>query len=286
MNDAIVFEFENDDGRAVLLQPQIVDSLAVSLIQIIGTLITAFDGEQHAPEILLAAADRGSLRLAYKAVITEIDGRTGIRIGVVANAAALLAAIYGGLWYTGTHLGFLKPTIEPQSKEQVFSSETRKLLAANTALRDQIDAMVKTAVDSRVDRVLLRLPGEATCELRSEGSGSGQFLGSRAEPIASRQVQSSRLTLTSRKIKVKYNGHEMDLPVGLSFIPGPSSEVDVRVLVVWESGYDPSPASQEMEISGSFISLSEVNLEVLQSIEMDDRSINGILVVKTRRVDG
>ncbi|PTW44682.1 hypothetical protein C8J25_109112 [Sphingomonas faeni] len=285
LNDVIVFEFENNDGRTVLLDPAIVNELCEALSNVMRTLVEALGQGEADIKYYIVAADRGSVRLALKGIMKRFNGEYGESLENAANVSTLMQSLGPLLITAGLSFGFFISKDDAQARQKTVSVEVSANVVDNAQVLNGIDHLARTALSAGANRVEIRVPDESTCLLNVDAPNSPRFLGIHAQPVDAQEFKNARLELSGRTLDVEYQGKPLKALVG-TIKPAPYDTGSIAVVVIWASRFDPPEDNEVVEVSGSFIPNSSGAFKAVGTIHPSDRSIAGVAVVRTRRFDG
>lgn len=300
-NDTIILEFVNDGDREVLLKPSVIPEIAQALT---SSLIALGQIRGGMPEftLYLAAADRGSLRIAFKAVVgLSISEDERVRLADAKTGAEVLAIVAAGLVWCGVQFGVFTPdgpSPETPSAEVAQSAETG---ARNVELRKSMDAFAMIAKGSGADRVIIRVPDAPSCLIADQSDISADNIGSLGDEItfpnalkvrgklAIDPAISFRMSGTTPNYVGEVNAYSanFDLENFENPIGGGSPELGlIRVIVIWESVRPvPHIGDGKVQITGVMHHVRGHHLTPMEAVPSWARQAQAILYVKTMLVE-
>lgn len=164
-NDLVVFEFSNGDPRAeVFLRPETVSEVAGILSELVSNWLKYYEPEETKFEILLAAVDRGSIKLAYLVKFAEGANTVIDFIGKVAPIL-ITAGVAGGVFV---------PLGGASSKEESHQASPEYV----SACADGLQKLVRTAATSGAEQVSLSIAGCGEVRISDENSRDPTLIGS------------------------------------------------------------------------------------------------------------
>ncbi|MEH6683034.1 MAG: hypothetical protein V7664_00905 [Qipengyuania sp.] len=125
-NDLVIFEFENSDGREVLLNPNVIGTLGNSLADIFKAALIAFRDEQGAElparmrnvDIRLAAVEPGSIRAGFRVFFGNLTTEDRENIEFASAAVTLIDTVIGWIFSVGIAAAVFHQSCHRKMKER------------------------------------------------------------------------------------------------------------------------------------------------------------------------
>lgn len=284
-NDLIVFEFQNDGTREVLIQPQLVTQLGDLLNEAFWHAQRFAANESDvatAPvKIWLTAIERGSLKVAFRALFhpnntqdlkealeaTNLALDALFKIGKIVGGAALMLGAFS-IWSAPSSENE-KPEISREKAEE---------------FRHYTDQMLAIGYASGADRVLVMMPDQPTMIMALDPQLHMAALGSEATPIdqglLGREVEGV-LETGSNRLKVRIpDNQEAELTAGRFRVGGAVFPVVFR----WNSSRPLPNGGVSVTVRGWLSNIKSAGIQPLNPVTDDLRSVGTFLDVQKQVV--
>lgn len=277
-NDLIIFDFQNDGGGEVLLKPDIVPSLARVLYQAFASARNAGIVEDNHSlgeiQIWLAATERGSIRIAFRALFHPDDTQDVDAALITSNLAAdLLTKLVNIILKAGVALTALYAwgVSESETKQPVVTEEQAE------SFRHVYDELLAIGYSSGATRVLISFPDQTTMALAIDPDLHAGALGSSAPPINDELLGpvEGELRPTTTFVDARMGDQPVKLYMGQLTVKGSTFPVMFR----WNS-QRPLPSSNEMiTVRGRLASFKALAIRPLTPVTKEYRSAAAFLDV-------
>lgn len=284
-NDLIVFEFQNDGAREVLIQPQLITQLGDLLNEAFWEAQRLAANESdiatHPLKIWLTAIERGSLKVAFRALFhpnntkdlkealeaTNLALDSLFKIGKIFGGAALILGAFS-IWSAPSD-GNEKPEISREQAEH---------------FRHYTDQMLAIGYASGADRVLVMMPDQPTMIMTLDPQLHMAALGSEAMPIDQglfgREIEGI-LETGSNRLKVRIpDNQEAELMSGRFRVDGAVFPVVFR----WNSSRPLPSSGVSVTVRGWLSNIRSAGIQPLNPVTDDLRSVGTFLDVKKQVV--
>lgn len=160
-----------------MLRPETVPQLAGAMGQAIELLLQQ-QFVREKVDLYLTAADRGSLRLAFKAVVRHTSDEKVVKsVETLKGITEALTLAIGGVVAIGVYMGVLKPIDDKAERQPAGVIELADQAKDERSIRSAIDNIVKVVEDSGAAYILVRVPEAPSCTVSFENRHRNEFLG-------------------------------------------------------------------------------------------------------------
>lgn len=292
-NDLIIFEFENADGREVLLEPVVVAEMANALESVFlnGSihLEVSSDWPPEASEIrfFLAAVEPASVRLGFRALFGKLTPQDRANLETADTTLSILERLVDLFFKAGIGAYLFHPIIPSPAKDQTVEIEAAHgTIAADMA--EPIEGLINVSLQAGADRVIISAPDQPRCVL-SKAKFRHDFLGIKAPALPEELIGHVTGTLKILGGPIPFETKEGVKALGLAAVTlnyrrpqdkGAETEHHTHVLVEWQSNQPyPSQSDHRISVVGELRSLDRSNVTALEELVADHRQVNGILKV-------
>lgn len=274
-NDLIVFEFHNDDDREILILPEIVTRLADVLKQAFDSanrLAIEYRGDgtiDDEVQIWLSATERGSLKLAFRALFhpnsTQDFKEAMEATNLALDAMFKLMKIVATAWVTIEAVQFVNAPTEVQEQPKELSGDRAE------EFRHSGDQMLAIGYECGVDRICITMPDQPEMLLAMNPELHVAALGSTATPVDASLLGveiEGILEPGSKRLETRLMGQQ-----GVTLYSGRfrvKNGLPIPVLFRWNS-MRPLPTGI-VEIRGRLSSVQSVGVQPLNPITADLRA--------------
>jgi hypothetical protein len=290
-NDLIVFEFQFDDQN--LLPPEVVPSIASALQSALWSSISAHlpQGKNANVQVLLAGAERGSLKLAFKAIWNATGDEMVERRGsAIASGLTISTAAATAMVWAGVQIGVFLPEKEAPKPEHEVTYQIGRETAKDPQATENILRLANAALKTGATRVLIHVPDAPTCEIKESSSTDIRLLGSLVRgdpPFINETGISGSLLLNDEKFLAASrtaSGKEDHMT-----LHGGTIEIDGTrhpVLVNWQSKRAvPTGMKDRVDVRGTITPFNQARIVILEAIPPSGRRAIGLLRVDAQIVE-
>lgn len=300
-NEYVEFEFRFRDQQLAVLPPIFVNELAHVLDSYVAVLVRRSTDEGSTVlqlsrgdlkvEFWLVGADRGSILLRFKPLVRR--AQKNLKVSEIISTTNDAVDLFSKIWplFVGAavasgHIVVAQPTRAPTVKIEATQGSL-----ADPQVVKHVDQLVKTALSSNADEVIIRIPDQPDIVLNAEQSGA-RVLGS----TTSYAVEVEQ-PVTQQWLEVVEDGFDTQLnssvtidgshPVHTRTMLG---QVDVNgekhiVVVVWQSKRARPHVGQTVIVSGKIESFASADLKIKSAIPNAARGAVGVLTVTSQLLE-
>lgn len=286
-NNAIIFHLEMNDHSEIYVNPNLIPEISGEIEQFMRQALSNMGINNLEADVMLVAADRGSLRLAFVTMLRwagenkdNFEGALKLldlveKLQKIFGRAVLLVASVGGLALAGAAM-----TDGEQSIEALVNDQMLQQFAEQACL---------SALKTGADKLTVSVPDMPDIEVSLSGFKDPRKLGGRAPDIVHKLTEHAQgeLRFSDRLVSATLAGSERQLPVAkLTAELGEGRGTrDYSVLVDWQSSRDLKSFDGEVYVQdGVLTPLRSADIKVTGEVTPEDRWVAGVLTVKRVRV--
>lgn len=234
-NDLWVFEFSDTDRTGeVYVDPKIVGQLSEYLEFLTRPVLKSTYGDEVDVNILLAALDRGSLRIAYWALL-KIHQED---FALAANLATIATALGGVVWFALKSAGAVSADGREPELQNPSAIERQ---AQSSELLGPANSIINVAIKSGAYRVTVDIPNCPSLILVGEHNHQATRIGSKAPSFESPSPFAGDLTEIEGPLRIVAGAAQSNLYWGKILVAGTRR----TVVIHWPSERSAQAAKEE-----------------------------------------
>lgn len=291
-NDLLVFEFENSDGREVLLDPGKFAAVAQALRHLFELAVV------HTPDatpnlsptgrevhLYLAAIEAGCIRAGFRAVLGNLSEQDREDLQVASAVVTTIDTIVGWIFKAGIGAALLHPVLADEDRDTLVEIKVPAVLA-NNGWSDAIEDLVSQSLEAGADRVIISAPDMPRCQA-SVSKFRWDLLGSKAAPLPPHLLGDHEVLLRIIAAPRSFETPEGVKHLALGYLNWEGREPregrtqrPLLVLVEWGSS-QPLPRSNQEQtlVRGQLQSINFADYRALDELSAIDREVTGLFIV-------